>query len=110
MTTPTIYAPEYTRIDYASAPKFEAELLATIGRGTGCVVVDLSRAETISSIGLRAIVLASKRTRAAGGAIAVAALRPLVREVFTISRFDAIVPAFDTVADAIAALRTHGTA
>jgi anti-anti-sigma factor len=108
--TPTVYAPEFRRIDYASAPAFEAQLLDAVGDATGAVVVDLGNAESISSIGLRALVLAAKRTRASGGAIAVAALRPLVREVFTISRFDAILPVFDEVSEAVAALCTHGAA
>jgi anti-anti-sigma factor len=92
------------KIDYATAAAFQDDLLAAVGEGSQRLVIDFAGVETISSIGLRALVVAAKKTRAGGGRIAVAALTPIVREVFLISRFDAILPMYETVALAQSAL------
>jgi anti-anti-sigma factor len=68
------------------------------------VLVDLSSVEYVSSAGLRALMMGSKQSKAANGRLAVAALGPVVREIFEISRFSLVVQVFDTTADAVAAL------
>jgi len=91
-------------IDNETSPSFQARLLDKVGAGDGRVLVDFSAVEYISSAGLRALMAASKKTKAGGGRIAVAVLRPMVKEIFEISRFALVVQAFDTMADATAAL------
>jgi anti-sigma B factor antagonist/stage II sporulation protein AA (anti-sigma F factor antagonist) len=46
--------------------------------------------------------LASRQARTQGGAILVAALQPLVREIFEISKFTLVFPCFPSVAAALA--------
>jgi len=46
--------------------------------------------------------LASRQIRAQGGTILVAALQPLVREIFEISKFTLVFPCFASVVDALA--------
>jgi len=104
MPDPQVFTVALRRIDYASAPQFQDDLLAAVGDGAGLLAIDFAAVEMISSVGLRALVLAAKKSRSGGGAVAVAALRPIVREVFVISRFDAILPMYDDVASAVAAL------
>jgi len=60
--------------------------------------------EYIASVGLRVLMLASRQARAQGGTILVAALGPLVREIFEISKFTLVFPCFPSVADALADL------
>ena len=69
------------------------------------VLVDFSAVEYISSAGLRALMMGSKQSKATNGRLAVAALAPVVKEIFEISRFSLVVQVFDTTADALAALR-----
>jgi anti-sigma B factor antagonist/stage II sporulation protein AA (anti-sigma F factor antagonist) len=93
------------RIDHASAEAFKTALephLATTGRGRP-LVLDLGAVDYIASIGLRVLMLASRQARAQGGTIAVAALQPLVREIFEISKFTLVFPCFPSVAEALAA-------
>jgi anti-sigma B factor antagonist/stage II sporulation protein AA (anti-sigma F factor antagonist) len=45
--------------------------------------------------------IASKAAKAEGKTFSIAALKPLVLEIFTISRFNLVFPLFDTVRDAI---------
>jgi anti-anti-sigma regulatory factor len=48
--------------------------------------------------------MASKKSKAGGGRLAVAALTPMVKEIFAISRFALVVQVFETIAAATAAL------
>ena len=92
------------RIDHASAEAFKVALgphLAGSGPGRP-LVLDLSAVDYIASIGLRVLMLASRQARAQGGSIAIAALQPLVREIFEISKFTLVFPCFPTVAEALA--------
>ncbi len=92
------------RINNDTSPEFQPSLLAAVGNTPTKVVVDFSAVEYISSAGLRSLMMASKQSKAAGGRLAVAALTPMVKEIFTISRFTMVVQVFDTVADAVVAL------
>lgn len=92
------------RIDNETSPAFQARLLAALIPGAA-VLVDFSGVEYVSSAGLRALMMGSKQSKAANGRLAVAALGPVVKEIFEISRFSLVVPVFDTPADALAALR-----
>ena len=92
------------RIDHARAEAFKTALgphLAQAGPGRP-LVLDLGGVDYIASVGLRVLMLASRQARAQGGTIAVAALQPLVREIFEISKFTLVFPCFASVADALA--------
>jgi anti-anti-sigma factor len=91
------------RIDNDGSPAFQAKLLATIGTAPGGVVVDFGGVDYISSAGLRALMMGAKQSKATNVRLAVAALKPLVKEIFTISRFAAVVQVFETTDDALAA-------
>lgn len=93
------------RLNNDSSPDFQARLLAWVD-SNDAVVIDLGSVEYISSAGLRALMMASRRAKARGGRIAVADLSPLVKEVFTISRFDQVVQVFERAADARAAMHS----
>jgi anti-anti-sigma factor len=94
------------RIDHASAEAFKTALGPYLGQcGPGHpLVLDLARVDYIASVGLRVLMLASRQARAQGGTIAVAALAPLVREIFEISKFTLVFPCFGSVDEALADL------
>lgn len=99
------------RIDLDHANEFGeglAPFLARTSADGAPLVLDLSRVPYISSVGLRVLMLASRQVKAQQGRLAVAALTPMVAEVFHISRFDMILRVFDTVADAVANVKTCG--
>jgi anti-sigma B factor antagonist len=101
---PIVVTVAETRIDYDSAQRFQEQVLAALGDGSAVLIVDFSAVDAISSVGLRALVVAAKASKAGNGKIVVCGLRPLVREVFEISRFDALFPLYDTVDAARSAL------
>jgi anti-anti-sigma factor len=95
------------RIDMATADQFRERLMPLITTATASgesVVLDFSGVDYISSAGLRVLMLAAKEARSSGGRIAVAALQPLVNEIFQISRFDKVLPCHPAVNDAVASV------
>jgi len=95
------------RIDMGSADQLRDRLIPMVtaaAKAGDSVVLDFAAVDYISSAGLRVLMLAAKEARASGGKIAVAALQPLVNEIFQISRFDKVLPCHAGVDDAIQAI------
>ncbi len=89
------------RIDLSNADAFKDSLSAALSQSKTALILDLSELEYISSAGLRSLMIVSKAAKGEGKAFGIAALRPLVLEIFTISKFNLVFPLFDTVRDAI---------
>ncbi len=88
------------RIDQSSADIFQSALaphLAGCTKNGAPLILDFSGVDYISSVGLRALMLAARQVKAQDGRIAIAALQPVVKEVFEISRFNLVLKVFDTV-------------
>ncbi len=92
------------RLDQKTSDGVPQGLVALVEAETGppCMTIDLSGIEYISSVGLRALMVAAKKCKHAEGKLVVAALQPVVLEVFQISKFDKIIPIFDSLRDALA--------
>ncbi|OWW19184.1 STAS domain-containing protein [Noviherbaspirillum denitrificans] len=94
------------RIDHTHADAFREGLephVSACTRNGKALVLDFSGVTFISSIGLRALMIAVKQVKAQGGRMMIAALTPLVAEVFQISRFDLLFEIHPTVEAALAA-------
>jgi len=101
------------RLDHDNSEVFRAALqpyLDASARPQRGVVLDLSRLEYVSSAGLRCFVLAAKQAKAQGGRVVIAAMQPVVSEIFQISRFNLVFDIFASVRDALAALSADATA
>jgi len=99
------------RIDNSTTEGLKAGLDAYVAncRAEGDkLVLDFSKVEYISSVGLRVLMLAAKQSREQGGTIVVAALQPVVREIFEISRFNLVFECFGTTREALAKLSQAG--
>jgi len=95
----TVAAP-IGRIDHASADAFLDSiktLLINHGPGSPPLLLDFSGVDYIASVGLRALMVSARQAKSNGGKIGIAALQPVVQEVFTISRFNLVIPCFDTL-------------
>ena len=92
------------RIDNGSSDSFKTGLgshVAQCRAGGDRLVLDFAGVDYISSVGLRALMLAARQSRAQGGTIVMAALQPVVREIFEISRFNMVFDCFDSVREAL---------
>ena len=80
------------RIDFTSAPAFQAQLEQAISqqRAPAAVIVDCGALEYVSSAGLRAFLIAARAAQKAAIGFALCALQPAVREVFELSGFNRI--------------------
>ena len=64
----------------------------------------MANVEYISSAGLRCFMLAAKQARTQGGTIVIAAMQPIVKEIFEISRFTLLFESFGSVREAVSAI------
>jgi anti-anti-sigma factor len=95
------------RIDHANSEDFRNSLSPFIDhcKSEGeRIVLNLAGVDYISSAGLRCFMLAEKQARTQGGTIVVAAMQPVVKEIFEISRFTLVFETFATVHEALARL------
>lgn len=93
------------RIDNSTTDALRADLnthLLTCRNEGDRLVLDFSAVDYISSVGLRVLMLAAKKAREQDGTIVVAALQPVVLEIFEISRFNLVFQCFGTVREALA--------
>ena len=101
------------RLDQDNCDAFRDELspqLDTAARDHLGIVLDLAQLEYVSSAGLRCFMLAVKQAKTFNGRIVVAALQPMVAEIFQISRFDMLLEVFKTVEAAASAVGENPTA
>jgi len=95
------------RLDQDTCDAFRGDLMQhveTAAQGGGGIVLDLSQMEYVSSAGLRCFMLASRQAKAHQARIFVAALQPMVKEIFDISHFNLVFQVFPAVRDALAAV------
>jgi anti-sigma B factor antagonist len=100
------------RLDQDSSEGFRAELQAFVddAREGRCIVLDLAGLDYVSSAGLRCFMLAGKQAAAQGGKIMIAAMRPLVAEIFQISRFTMLFETYPSVREALIAASAQAAA
>jgi anti-anti-sigma factor len=94
------------RLDHDNCEAFRADLaphLAACAQQEESLVLDLSGLEYVSSAGLRCLMLAAKEAKAASQntRVMVAAMQPVVAEIFQISRFNLVFEVFPTLREAL---------
>ncbi len=108
----TVAKPE-GRIDHTSAEDLKLllqNLLDHCVAGAGSVVLDFSKVDYISSVGLRVLMLAAKQVKTQQGRLVIAGLTPVVKEIFEISRFHMVFEIFASVPDALARMSAAAAA
>jgi anti-anti-sigma factor len=101
------------RLDHESVDAFLTtlkSLLETAFEARRGVLFDLSGLEYVSSAGLRCFMLAAKQANAKNSRIAVAAPRPVVAEIFEISRFNMVFRIFPTLREGLGFLSADAVA
>lgn len=91
-------------LDSATSPGLEALVLERLESACACLVLDLSAMGYVSSAGLRVMLLAGKKLRAAKGQLVLAGLRDEVRDVFEMSGFLTLFKVTADVDEALACL------
>lgn len=86
VTGPAVLAPS-GRLDASTSPGFERAMLEELSRSPRGMIMDFSGLGYVSSAGLRVVLLAAKKVKAAGGVFVLCGLAPTVAEVFKVSGF-----------------------
>ncbi len=89
------------RLDSMTAPHFESELLTRTEQSTNGVIVDFTNLEYVSSAGLRILLMAAKRMKAASRKLILCGLSDSIHDVFRISGFLTIFTIVDSREEAI---------
>ncbi len=97
-----ILMPSENRVDGTNAREFQAGLEVAIEETDSAVVFDAQTLTYISSAGLRAILLVVKSLNRRGGKFAMCSLSDPIREIFSISGFDNIIPIESSRDEAVA--------
>ena len=101
------------RLDHDNCEAFQADLRphaeACAKDGTA-LVLDMSGLEYVSSAGLRCLMIAARETKGRAGRIVVAAMQPVVAEIFHISRFNLVLEVFPTLREALASVSPQAVA
>jgi len=94
------------RLDQDTCGGFTSDIMKHVessARDGGAIVLDLAPLEYVSSAGLRCFMLASRQAKSQHGRIFVAALQPMVQEIFEISHFNLVFQVFPSVREALGA-------
>ena len=94
------------RVDGTNARDFQSALEAVIEASDQAVILDMERLTYISSAGLRVILLAAKSLQRKDAALSICSLSDPIREIFSVSGFDQIIPIHATQAEALAARKS----
>lgn len=86
-------------IDAYTGPGFRDQLLDLIG--TRPIIIDMSEVTFFDCAALKVIITTERQCRAAGGALAVAGVRPGAEQVFRLARVGEIVPLCTTIQEAV---------
>jgi len=84
------------RLDAVTSPDFEKELTGLIAQGETRFVLDFGKLDYISSAGLRSVLATTKRLKEKQGKLFISSLKDVVKEVFEISGFSAIIPIYES--------------
>jgi anti-anti-sigma factor len=90
------------RLDSSTSSQLEKCLISCLQAGEKNLLIDFARVDYISSAGLRVLLMAAKKCKAAGGKVVLSALVSNVKEVFDIAGFTSIFPLFPGQDEALA--------
>ena len=92
------------RLDGSTCDALAGRIDALVAGGRAQLLLDCGGLVYVSSAGLRVLLIGAKRTKAAGGSLSCCQLQPMVRQVFDVSGFAAILAVHPDRAYALQAL------
>lgn len=96
------------RMDALGADKISLPFTAAVASRQARVVVDLSDVDFVASAGLRQFFAAARAQKQRGGLMVLAAPQPGVLDVLTATAVQQVIPVYDSLDDALTALREYG--
>lgn len=100
MGIPVVGTPE--EIDITNAPRLAKALADAAARGSGTLVVDMSRTQFCDTAGIHALVAAHRRAVAGDGRLLLVTAAIAVQRIFAITGLDRVVASFASLEEALA--------
>lgn len=89
------------RLDAGSASQVQEQLQTRCQGHSGLMVLSFEGVDYISSVGLRALIMAAKSAKAAGVTLVLSDMKDHIREVFEIAGFSQVMTMYDTTEQAL---------
>lgn len=93
------------RLNQASADSLHAAAMEAVTDGCHGLVVEMTGVDFIASVGIRALIRPSQALSMNGGKLAVADLKPEIRDFFALTGLNQMFAVYDTAAEAVASLK-----
>ncbi len=93
-------------VDHENAEDFETRLVSSVeeaSRSVGSLIIDFSKVDYMTSIGLRSLMMAVKKAESASVKILVTGMNETMREIFHISGFEKLFTVHENLESALAA-------
>ena len=92
------------RMDVDGSEQMDLKFADLTAKSKQSIVVDLSRVTFLASIGIRSLLLNAKALQRRGGTMVLLKPQPMVAKVLTTTGVDALIPMFNDLAEAKAAV------
>lgn len=89
------------RLDATTWQSFHNCIIELFDKGEKKILIDFSKVEYISSLGLRALILAGRKMNSVKGKLVLCSLQKSVQDVFEVSGFTSLFPTFGSSEEAI---------
>ena len=99
MTVDNIYS--LTKSIERNVFPFTGKIEESAGKSSSSVILDMAGVEAIDSSGIGTILFLAKKCRALGGELKIVSIRPDVKMVIEIVKFDKILHIFNSLDDAV---------
>ncbi|EGG49703.1 anti-anti-sigma factor BldG [Streptomyces griseoaurantiacus M045] len=97
-------------VDLHTASALRTRAQAVLDRGAPHLVLDMEQVDFVDSTGLTTLIVLLQAAQAAGGSLRVARIPERLVRMVTITGVSQLIPMYDTVDEALAALTTEVTA
>jgi anti-sigma B factor antagonist len=97
-------------VDLHTASELRTRALSVVEQGVPHLVLDMEQVDFVDSTGLTTLIVLLQAAQAAGGSLRVARIPERLVRMVTITGVSQLIPMYDTVDEALAALTTEVTA
>ncbi|GHE51046.1 MULTISPECIES: STAS domain-containing protein [Streptomyces] len=97
-------------VDLHTASELRTRAQAVVDQGAPHLVLDMEQVDFVDSTGLTTLIVLLQAAQAAGGSLRVARIPERLVRMVTITGVSQLIPMYDTVDEALAALTTEVTA
>jgi len=105
----TIVKSNVEKLDSSNASELKSELVLLNKNSVNTIILDLSSSKYCDSSGLSAILIGNRLCKDSGGVFVITGLQSNVSKLIKISQLDKVLNIYETMVDALEALKNHAS-